>query len=265
MGSPYLCKNDPQEARFIPLFHAWGDLLLSRYLALESPDQWISGLATRWTIQSAWSCFELACHLALRRDITKKSEQLSPGFWPNVNLAFAHLVPPVAPINHKQPPWDDWHLIHEERHPYAHYGAGGGRFPSKADAELAVDESEKAIARFLTLLAIPTPRWLSASSQWPKDMDTIQRGLGARGGGMFGTVTVCVQGAPESDPTTVKVVIVNLDDTESVIYYCPPGAEWKGRADLLLNGLAHPIKAIRAYDQKQVYLDEPLLMWGGQG
>lgn len=45
--------------------HTRGDLLLSRQMASENRDACVEELATRWTIQSAWPCFELACHLAL--------------------------------------------------------------------------------------------------------------------------------------------------------------------------------------------------------
>lgn len=264
MGAPYLRKNDPQEAKFIPLFHAWGDLLLSRHIAIISSDRWVTSLATRWTIQSAWSCFELVCHLSLGLDKTIKGQQLSPGFWPNLNTRLGQQNPPVPRIDHKQPPWDDWHLIQEERHPYAHYGAGGGRFPSVADAKLAVDEAEKAIQRFLALLHIPNPRWLTASGPWPESTTLMNAALGRRGGASFGTPTIVTQGSSPDDPTTIVMAIIHLDGSEAPHYF-PASYDWKPRFDQQLETLASPIKGIKVYDAAQVYLDEPLVMWGGEG
>jgi hypothetical protein len=261
MGSPYLRKNDPAEAALIPLFHAWGDLLLSHYMATETHDRWVSALATRWTIQTAWSCFELACHLALGRDPADPRQQLSPNFWQNLNSALAQRGPPVPPISHKDPPWKDWHLIQKERHPLAHLGAGGGRFPSASVAQSAVEESEKAIKRFFDLLGITHPRWLVASAPWPKNVEPLRAAFG-RGGMSVGSVTIA--NASASDPSTIRLAIITLDGKEHCDFY-PPGYNWKPRFDSLINNLAFPIKGLRVYDGTQVYLDEPLLMWGGEG
>jgi hypothetical protein len=263
MGSPYLRKNEPQDAALIPLFHAWGDLLLSRHMASESLDPWVEGLATRWTIQTACSCFELACHLALGRNPSDPSQKLSPRFWKNLNRVLSQRNPPIAGIDLKQPPWDDWHLIQEERHPFAHLGAGGGRFPRRADAQLAVEESEKAIKRFFAIIGVPHPRWLSASVSWPQDASPLRTAFGAQGGVVF-TPTLTIANASRSDPTTVRMAIIGLDGKESCDFY-PAEYDWKPRFESLLNNLASPIKGIRVYDANQVYLDEPLLMWGGEG
>ena len=138
--TPYLRKNDPADMKFAELFHAWGDLLLARHLARTAQDAWAEGLATRWTMLTAWACFELGCHLALGRD--HRRQPLSPGFWPNVNRELINRR--LNLIDLKQPPWDDWKLIQDERHLFAHLGPGGGGLSKQADADLAVDEIGRA-------------------------------------------------------------------------------------------------------------------------
>lgn len=247
----------------IPLFHAWGDLLLSRQMARDSQDKWVEGLATRWTMQTAWSCFELACHLGLGLDPSISSQRLSPGFWPNLNQKLRALQPPIAAIDKKSAPWVSWYLIQEERHPFAHLGAGGGRFPSKSSADLAVEEAEKAIGRFFNLLGTTTPRWLSATVSWPSSPGPLRRATGGASIIVAGP-TVTSQSADPSDPTTLRLAIIGLDDKETCDYY-PAGYDWKPRVDSLLEGLGVPIKGIRVYDSTRVYRDEPVLMWGGEG
>jgi hypothetical protein len=178
MRTQYLRRNDPYEMELLSLFHGWGDLLLANYMANETSDVWITGLATRWTIQTAWSCFELAVHLALGRDINDPRQKLSPRFWSNVNAALLKSFPAAGRIDHTLPPWDDWHLIQEERHPFVHLGAGGGRFPAKADAQLAVEEAEKAIKRFFSLVGRPEPRWLKTTATWPKNTEPLRKAFG---------------------------------------------------------------------------------------
>lgn len=261
MRLPYLRLSDPWERTLAPLFHAWGDLLLSHHMAQESRDRWMEGLATRWTIQTAWACFELTCHLALGLNPSDPAQKLSPGFWGNLNRKLSRRTPPLGPINHKLPPWDDLHLIQEERHPFAHLGAGGGRFPTKADANLAAEEAEKAIGRFLTLLGVGIPNWITITGvSWPRDGDPLQSNFG--GGPRFGVGgSITVQSAAESDPATLRVAVVHLNGSESVDLY-PAGFDWMPRVEQTLQGLGTPIKGIRVYDSKQVYLDEALLMWG---
>lgn len=262
MRLPYLRLSDPHEKPFIPLFQAWGDLLLSRHMAHKSTERWMEGLATRWTVQTAWACFELACHLALGLDPLDKSQQLSPGFWGNLNRTLAQRSLSIAPINHRAPPWDDWLLIQMERHPFAHLGAGGGRFPRKDDADLAAEEAEKAVRRFLSLVGVPAPRWLTVSgAAWPQDGSPLQSNFG-RGSGMGVGGTLTVQSAKQDDPTTIRLAIVATDGKESCDLY-PAGFNWKPRVEQLLNGLGSPIWGIRVYDSNQTYLEEPLLMWGG--
>jgi hypothetical protein len=262
MRTPYLRKNDPSEAVLIPLFHAWGDIILSRYMATESADRWVEGLATRSTIQMAWSCFELSCMLALGLDPANPGHKLSPRFWQNLNARLTSRNPPITTINHKQPPWDDWHLVQEERHPFAHLGAGGGRFPTRADATLALEEAEKAIKRIFTLLGVAHPRWLTATLAWPIDFDPIQSAFGS-GSGMGADGIVVHKDADASDPATIHIAIVKLDGTERCDDF-PPGYDWRSRVENTLENLGAPIKGIRVYDGLKVYLDEPLLMWGGE-
>ena len=205
--------------------------------------------------------------LALGRNPNDPNQKLSPGFEGNVNKALVARQPPVQPIAWRQPPWDDWHLIKEERNPFAHLGAGGGRFPPKADAGLAVEEAEKAIGRIFGLLGITKPRWLISSDLWPKnESSSMARGFGFRGG-FGGSVSAQLQsaGASPSDPKTIRVAITELDGTEKVSYYLTPNEDWRGRFDWLLDHLSTPIKGARVYDGNQTYIDEPLLMWGGEG
>jgi hypothetical protein len=79
------------------------------------------------SVLTAWSCFELACRLALG------VPEFKPPFWKNVNRALAKRSPPLK-IDPTKPPWDDLDQLRQKRHPFAHVGAGGGRFPKKADA-----------------------------------------------------------------------------------------------------------------------------------
>ena len=262
MRLPYLHWNDPWERKLVPLFHTWGDLLLSRHMAHESRDCWMEGLATRWTIQTAWACFELTCHLALGLNPSDPAQKLSPGFWVNLNRRLSQRTPPLDPIDHKVPPWDDLHFIQEERHPFAHLGAGGGRFPTKAAANLAAEEAEKAIRRFLSMLGFGVPNWITiAGISWPRDGDPFRSNFGGDSSfGVGGSLTP--QNASESDPDTLRVAIVHLDGSESCSLY-PARFDWKPLVEQMLQVLGTPIKGVRVYDKKQVYLDEPLVMWGG--
>src|SRR5258707_15634560 len=54
----------------------------------------------------------------------RPSAEAVPGFWQNLNRKLVQRTPRIGPVNHKLPPWDDLHLIQEERHPFAHLGAG---------------------------------------------------------------------------------------------------------------------------------------------
>jgi|ERR1017187_852973 hypothetical protein len=130
MRLPYLDLSDRWESTLIPLFHTWGDLLLSRHMAYESRDRWMEGLATRWTIQTAWASFELTCHLALGLNRADPKQRLSP-FWKELNRRLSQRTPKLGTIDHTRPPWDDLHLIQEERHPFAHLGAGGDVSPRR--------------------------------------------------------------------------------------------------------------------------------------
>ncbi len=230
-------------------------------MALESRDRWMEGLSARWTIQTAWACFELACHLALGLDASKPAEKLSPNFWSNLNRRLGQRTPALSPIDHKRAPWDDLHLIQEERHPFAHLGAGGGRFPPKADAQLAAEEAEKAIRRFLGMLGQSVPAWLTITGvSWPQDGDPLRKSFG--GGSSLGVGgSLIVQYASESDPATLRIAIVQLDGSELCDFY-PAGFDWKPRVEELLENLVTPIQGIRVYDGTQVHLEEPLLMWG---
>lgn len=221
----------------------------------------MEGLATRWTVQTAWACFEIACHLGLGLDPLVKSQQLSQGFWDKLNQKLGQRSPPLGPIDHKAPPWDDWLLIQLERHPFAHLGAGGGRFPQRDDADLAAEEAEKAIRRFLSLVGVSAPRWLTvAGAAWPRDGSPLQSNFGGGSGmGVCGTLTV--QSAKEDDPSPIRLAIVATDGKESCDLY-PVGFDWRPRVDQILDGLGSPIWGIRVYDRNQTFLEEPLLMWG---
>lgn len=230
-------------------------------MAHESTDRWMEGLSTRWTVQTAWACFELACHLALGLDPLDKSQQLSQGFWVKLNQKLAQRSPSLGPIDHKAPPWDDWHLIQVERHPFAHLGAGGGRFPRRDDADLAAEEAEKAIRRFLSLVGLSAPRWLTINgASWPRDGSPLQSNFGG-GSGMGTGGMLTMQSANVDDPATIRIAIVALDSKESCDLY-PAGFDWRPRVEQLLNGLGGPIWGIRVYDGNQIHHEEPLLMWG---
>jgi hypothetical protein len=186
---------------------------------------------------------------------------LSQGFWVKLNQKLAQRSPSLGPIDHKAPPWDDWHLIQVERHPFAHLGAGGGRFPRRDDADLAAEEAEKAIRRFLSLVGLSAPRWLTINgASWPRDGSPLQSNFGG-GSGMGTGGMLTMQSANVDDPATIRIAIVALDSKESCDLY-PAGFDWRPRVEQLLNGLGGPIWGIRVYDGNQIHHEEPLLMWG---
>src|ERR1035441_4323312 len=137
-----------------------------------------------------------------------------------------------------------------------------GRFPKKEDANLAAEEAEKEIRRFLTMAGKTVPSWITiAGISWPRDGDPLRSSFGSRGGlGVSGSLTV--QGASDSDSATLRVAIVHLDGNQTCDLY-PAGFDWKPRVEQILEGLGTPIKGIRVYDSSKAYLDKRILMWGG--
>lgn len=242
MGLPYLRLNDPNEARFIDVFHTWGDLLLTLEIANQASDPWTEALATRWTVVTAWASFELWCCRSL--GVSK----LQP-FWPQLNVELAKLSPSLK-IEWTKSPWDDLEVIRQERHPFAHRGAGGGRFPKRADAQLAVEEAERAIGRFAALIGLSKPRWVVIMRP-TLPMDTSS----GRTGGMSQT------GPDPTQSGTIHVETTLLDGSTSTSHY-GEGYDWRSRVDQILNGLKNPIRRVKVFDGDQVYLDRPLAMWG---
>lgn len=257
MRLPYIRLSDPKEAPLVTLFHVWGDLLLARHMTRKTDDKWMAGLATRWTFLTAWSCFELSCHLALGLDPLDPQQRLSPAFWKNLNR---RLEPRKLSIDPKQAPWDDLLLIQEERHPFAHLGAGGGRFSTAIDAEFAVQEAEKAIVRFFQLVGVFVPKWLTATgTTWPEDNNPNEQF--GKGGGLSGTHGTIVGDSKQGDPTMIRIATKRLDGNENVELY-PLGFDWKSRIEEILENLGTPVKGIRVYDGSKTYLDDDLAMWG---
>jgi hypothetical protein len=211
----------------------------------------MEGLATRWTIQTAWACFELTCRLALGLNLADP-KQLPPRFWEKLNRKLGERR--LARIDHTRPPWDDLHVIQEERNPLAHLGAGGGRFPPKADANLAAEEAEKAIRRFLTMAGKTVPTWITITGLLGLALATPSGAISEAARVLEYCGSLTVPGALESDPATLRVAIVRLDGRESCDLY-PAGFDWKPRVEQILEGLGAPIKGIRVYDSTKVYLD----------
>src|SRR5689334_9530387 len=188
MGLPYLRQNDPSEMQLVDLFHNWGDLLLTKEIADRANDAWSEALATRWGIVTAWSCFELACRILLG------VRKLPQPFWDSVNRNLASRKLP--PINPRITPWDDLEAIRKRRHPFAHLGAGGGRFPKKSDGHLAVQQAHQGLLRLFGLLGHPAPRWLVIVQ--PRSLPFSRS---------MGTLSLVSRAADPTDPKTIHIAI----------------------------------------------------------
>jgi len=230
-------------------YHLWTDALHARALATQADragDVVDSGTYVRWTIITAWICFEAVCEEALgvcglgyafKRTLDDSIEKHG-----------------IDPIDWSKGLWQQVEVIHQLRKDYIHVALPQERLlASVYEADNAVSVLREAIKDVHKRVEKPGPTWVEDDSA--KEL-SLTSAVSVSGAG-----TTLKRGAKTDDPNAVRITYV-LKGKEIVDEIWPPGTEVKPRLFDLLRRLQEPVSAVRAYCGEKLICEWNLTMRG---
>jgi hypothetical protein len=215
-----------------PHHHVWTDALHARDLARRAQNEWDLGTYVRWTINTAWTAFEIACEEALR------AKRLGERFKPKLDDAFDKNGLP-------RPDWGEglWQRIgevHTLRRGYVHVTTQERLFAPLSEAEKAIRVLRDGIKDVYRRVGKEVPLW--------PDEDENPEPPRLGGGAVVGMAHVMITraGVSEDDPGAIRVAYV-VRGEEKVSEICPPGTDWAPIVEQLISSLHVAASAIRVY------------------
>ena len=230
-----------------PHYHMWTDAIHARDLARQAPNDWDLGSYVRWTVNTAWTAFEMVCEEAL--GVTG----LGYRFKPNLEAAFEEKG--LSKPDWGQGLWQDVARVHGWRKDYVHPGIPQERLFAPLDqAEEAITILREAIKHIYVRAGRPVP-------DWPDDDENPEPPR--LGGAMVGTAHIMVTraGVSADDPEAIRVAYVQRGE-EKVSEICPPGTDWAPLVDTLIRGLRVPASAVGVYRGAELVEEVRLHMRG---
>jgi len=224
-----------------PHYHLWTDALHARELARRSKNDWDRGTYVRWTIQSSWTAFEMACEDALERT------RLGTRMKDNLDQALHHRQ--LSAIDWGQGLWQRVVRVQSLRHDYTHPGLEQHRlFAPTGECEFAIDVLRAAIKDIYARVGKQRPLWVE------DDRNPEEPGSMA-----FAKVTRA--GAKEGDPDVIAVSYTYRGE-EHTSEVLPAGSDPEPVMQQLLESIIVPISAVRAYRGKELILEWNVRMRG---
>ena len=220
-------------------YHLWTDALHARALARQTRNQWDRGTYVRWTITTAWTCFELACEDALC------ANGLGNRFKQKVDEAVQALSLPA--FDWGKGIWQRVLSIYELRKDYIHPGIPQARlFAPLEEADRAILTLREGIRAIYMHARKPAPDWIQ---------DDEDRGWdGERRAIVHGTVTHA--GANPNDPEVIRIAYV-FEGKEYTREILPPGSDYRPCIDSVL-GINLPISEVRVYQGNDIIWQRPI-------
>jgi hypothetical protein len=230
-----------------PHYHIWTDALHARDLARVAPNSWDLGTYVRWTVNTAWTAFEMACEEALA------SSGLGRRFKSNLDQAFQDKGLPK--LDWGQGVWQRVEAIHALRKAYVHPGIPQERlFAPLDEAEEAISVLREAIKDVYRRVGLPIPDWPD-DDQNPEPPQLRPAQVGIPG------IIVTGPGVSVDDPDVVKVTYV-VRGEEKLSDVCPPGTDWEPKVQNLIRNLRVAASAIRVYQGTELVAEIELRMRG---
>jgi hypothetical protein len=246
------CSQTNRESLLVKMigtsqYHLWTDALHARALAIQADatgDVVDRGTYVRWTIITAWICFETACEDAL--DV----RGLGYDFKRTLNESIKKLG--LEPVDWGQGLWQQVAAVHSSRKDYIHVA-----MPQK-ELLADVDEADDAVS---VLRDAIKDVYVRAGKSWPAWVeDDSDKGFSITAApSMEAAGTTIKRGANPSDPHAIRIAYV-LKGREVVDEICPPGTEVMPRFFDLLRRLQQPVSAVRAYRGEELICEWTLTM-----
>lgn len=230
-----------------PHYHVWTDALHARDLARVAPNDWDLGTYVRWTVNTAWTAFEMACEEALGTSGTGYR------FKENLDKAFEGKGLPKPDWG--QGLWQRVGRIHALRKSYIHPGIPQERlFVPLNEAEETIPVLREAIKDVYHRAGLPVP-------DWPDDDQNPEPPQLRRGQVGIPGITLIGAGLSVDDPGAVKVAYV-VRGEEKLSDVCPPGTDWEPLVQNLIRNLRVAASAVRVYQGAERIVEIELRMRG---
>lgn len=215
-------------------YHLWTDSLHARALARQTRNAWDRGTYVRWTISTAWTCFELACEDAL------EAKGLGNDFKRKLDAA----------VNARSLPALDWGSgiwqriasIHKLRKEYVHPGIPQERlFAPGEEADRAIATLREGVHAIYVYAGKTAPEWIE---------DDEDRGWDGGRRVIVHQKTSHI-GADPDDPEVIRVAYIfeGREYTRAVLL---PGTDFEPHTDKLLRGIGIPISEVLVYQGNAV-------------
>lgn len=214
-----------------PHYHLWTDALHARALAHQARNRWDRGAYVRWTVNTAWTAFEIICSDVLG------ARGLGNRFKERFDEAIKRLQ--LSPIEWGSGIWQRILSLYGIRKEYTHYGISQQNlFAEVAVADDAISTIREAIIAIFAKIGITPPTWIEDDQDRGWD-DGKDGPLSAHG-------MVIHQGASNNDPNVVRLTYL-VKDREYVRCLLQPGTDPEPHISELLQTIRMPISAIRIY------------------
>lgn len=223
-----------------PNYHLWTDALHARALAEQANNDWDRGTYIRWTITTAWTCFEICCEHALEID------GLGNRFKDRLNQGYE--LKSLPKPDWGQGLWQQVLNVYSYRKKYVHEVSSQKElFPELSLANNTIQILRNAIKQVYMDSEKEVPSWINDDSDrgWDSGSDPFAHGMAIH------------NGANENDPNCIKIAYI-YKGKEYISSVYPPGADPKSIAENLIRRIKIPISAIRLYCGSDVIKEIPL-------
>jgi rhamnogalacturonyl hydrolase YesR len=133
-------------------YHLWTDALHARELARTTDDNWDRGTYVRWTVNTAWSAFEMVCEECLG------TNGLGNRFKDNLDRAVA--ARGLSPLQWGQGIWQQVLDVYQKRKDYTHVSSSIAQtrlLASVQEADAAISVLRTAIQAIAQLSGATSP------------------------------------------------------------------------------------------------------------
>lgn len=223
-------------------YHLWTDALHGRALARQAKNDWDRGTYVRWTIQSAWTAFEMVCGdvLQVKGLGMRFKERFEEGLTNNN----------IANVDWGSGLWQRTLQVYGVRKEFTHVQptiSQNRLLAPVAEAENAISVLRDAIKEICRLANQTTPVWVN---------DDTDRGWDGGPKSMAYATLIKADADPEG-PNTVRISYV-ANGQEHISDILPPGTDHRPAFDQLLKALTIPVSCLRAYRGKELIEERQL-------
>lgn len=225
-----------------PHYHLWTDALHGRHLATNARNDWDRGTYVRWTINSAWSAFEVACAELLSAD------DLGMRFRERLDKAMANKGLPA--IDWGRGVWQRVLKVYGLRKDYTHGRVAQERlFAPTVEASEAIEVLRAAVLALHELVGEAAPNWVMDDANPEAPI------------GSHAHLTVSSPGAERDHPSTVRVTYV-FQGREYESAVLTPGSDPEPAMERILRNTLIPLSSIRSYEGDRLVNEWSIRMRG---